>query len=232
MESLFLTLNSAMSGAPAMALLAAFAWGIASVVLSPCHLTSIPLIVGFIDGQGRMSTWRAFYIATLFSVGILITITLIGLITALAGRMIGDVGQIGIWIVAGIFVLVGLHLLDVIPVPWSGPGNVGTAGKRPLSAFLLGLIFGVALGPCTFAYMAPVLAVSFSSAPQSLLFSTTLLVLYGIGHCIVIILAGTFTEVIQTYLNWNERSKGSIIVKKVCGILVIVGGFWLIYSTS
>jgi len=232
MESLFLTLNSAMSGAPALALLAAFAWGIASVVLSPCHLASIPLIVGFIDGQGRMSTWRAFYISTLFSVGILITIALIGLITALAGRMIGDIGQIGIWIVAGIFVLVGLHLLDLIPMPWSGPGSVGMTGKGALSAFFLGLIFGIALGPCTFAYMAPVLAVSFGSASQSLLFSATLLILYGIGHCIVIILAGTFTEVIQTYLDWNERSKGAIIVKKICGVLVIAGGLWLVYSTS
>lgn len=232
MESLFLALNSAMTGAPLVALLAALAWGVASVVLSPCHLASIPLIVGFIDGQGRMSTWRAFYISTLFSVGILITIALIGLITAAAGRMIGDVGQIGIWIVAGIFVLVGLHLLDLIPMPWSGPGTIGIQGKGALSAFLLGLIFGIALGPCTFAYMAPVLAVSFSSASQSMLFSASLLLIYGIGHCAVIVLAGTFTEVIQHYLNWNERSKGAVILKRICGVLVIAGGFWLVYSTS
>lgn len=232
MESLFLALNSAMTGAPLVALFAALAWGVASVLLSPCHLASIPLIVGFIDGQGRMSTWRAFYISTLFSVGILITIGVIGLITAAAGRMIGDVGQIGIWIVAGIFVLVGLHLLDLIPMPWSGSGSIGIQGKGALSAFLLGLLFGIALGPCTFAYMAPVLAVSFSSASQSMLFSASLLLIYGIGHCAVIVLAGTFTEVIQRYLNWNERSQGAVILKRICGILVIAGGFWLVYSTS
>lgn len=44
----------------------ALLWGILSVVLSPCHLSSIPLIVGFIDQQGRMSTRRAFFISAPF----------------------------------------------------------------------------------------------------------------------------------------------------------------------
>ena len=60
MEDLFTSLNHAVEGTPALALSAAVAWGILSIVLSPCHLASIPLIVGFISGQGRMSTARAF----------------------------------------------------------------------------------------------------------------------------------------------------------------------------
>ncbi|MBZ0149801.1 MAG: hypothetical protein K8F62_19965, partial [Pseudorhodoplanes sp.] len=57
-----------------------------------------------------------------------------------------------------------------------------------------------------------------------------LLLMYGVGHCSVIVFAGTFTEVIQRYLNWNERSKGAVRLKKVCGILVILGGLWMIYT--
>ncbi len=57
-----------------------------------------------------------------------------------------------------------------------------------------------------------------------------LLLLYGIGHCSVIVLAGTFTEAVQHYMNWNEKSKGAVVVKKICGILVILGGVWLIYT--
>ena len=87
---------------------ASFVWGILSIILSPCHLASIPLIVGFIDQQGQMTTRRAFGISTLFSVGILITIALIGLITAAAGRMVGDIGRYGNYFVATIFFLVGL----------------------------------------------------------------------------------------------------------------------------
>jgi cytochrome c-type biogenesis protein len=125
---------------------------------------------------------------------------------------------------------VGLHLLDIIPMPWSGPGRVGIAHKGMLAAFLLGLIFGVALGPCTFAYMAPMLGVAFSLAAGNMFYGASLLLAYGLGHCAVIVLAGTFTEVIQHYLDWNERSKGALILKKICGVLVIAGGAWMIYS--
>jgi len=230
MEALFIALSNAVTGTPLIALSAALAWGVLSVVLSPCHLASIPLIVGFIDGQGPMTTRRAFLISNLFAVGILLTIALIGVITAAAGRMMGDLGPWANWFVAGIFILVGLHLLDFIPMPWSGPGGVGMARKGMLAAFLLGLIFGVALGPCTFAYMAPMLAVAFSQAADNMVYAASLLLAYGLGHCAVIVLAGTFTEVIQHYLDWNEKSKGALILKKICGILVIAGGVWLIYS--
>jgi len=229
MEALFIILSQAVNGTPLVALTAALAWGVLSVVLSPCHLASIPLIVGFIDGQGQMTTRRAFLISNLFAFGILITIVLIGLVTAAAGRMMGDLGTWANWFVAAIFFLVGLHLLDVIPMPWSGPGQVGMARKGMLAAFILGLIFGLALGPCTFAYMAPILGVVFSLAADNPLYGASLLLLYGLGHCAVIVLAGTFTEVIQSYLDWNEKSKGALILKKICGILVMLGGIWLIY---
>jgi cytochrome c-type biogenesis protein len=175
MEALFTALTQAVTGTPLIALSAAVAWGVLSVVLSPCHLASIPLIVGFIDGQGRMTTRRAFVISNLFAVGILLTLALIGVATAAAGRMLGDLGAGANWFVAAIFLLVGLHLLEVIPMPWSGPGRVGIARKGLLAAFLLGLIFGVALGPCTFAYMAPMLGVAFSLAADNVLYGASLL---------------------------------------------------------
>lgn len=168
-EALFVTLTRAMDATPALAVAASFMWGILSILLSPCHLSSIPLIVGFVDRQGSISTRRAFSVSTLFSVGILFTIALIGVITTAAGRMMGDVGRYGNYIVAVIFFLVGLHLLDVIPMPWSGPSSVPMKRKGLLPAFILGLVFGIALGPCTFAYMAPVLTVTFSLAGVSIL---------------------------------------------------------------
>jgi cytochrome c-type biogenesis protein len=229
MEQIFTTLTRAVEGTPAIALAAAFLWGILSVVLSPCHLSSIPLIVGFIDRQGRMATRRTLAISTLFAVGILLTIAAIGAITAAAGRMLGDVGRYGNYFVAAIFFLVGLVLLDVVPMPWSGSGQVGMKRKGLLAAFLLGLVFGVALGPCTFAYMAPMLGVTFKLASTNMAYGVLLLAVYGVGHCSVIVLAGTCTGLVQKYLNWNEKSKGAVILKKVCGVLVLAGGVYLIY---
>ena len=229
-QSLFTNLSRAIEGDPAIALSAAFVWGILSIVLSPCHLASIPLIVGFIDEQGQISTKRAFQIALLFALGILVTIGLIGAATAMAGRMMGDVGRFGNYFVAAIFFLVGLHLLGVIPLPFSGPGQVKLKQRGRLAAFILGLVFGVALGPCTFAYMAPMLAVTFKLAAAHMAYGILLLLAYGVGHCAVIVLAGTFTESVQHYLNWNEASKGANILKKICGVLVLLGGLWMIYT--
>jgi len=230
MEQLFTSLTKAIEATPAIAISASFVWGILSVLLSPCHLSSIPLIVGFIDQQGRMSTKRAFFLSTLFAVGILATIGIIGAVTAAAGRMMGDVGRYGNYFVALIFFLVGLYLLDILPMPWSGPGQIGMKRKGLLAALILGLVFGIALGPCTFAYMAPMLGVTFRVASTSLLYGIVLLAAYGVGHCSVIVAAGTSTGWVQRYMNWNERSRGATIVKKVCGALVLLGGLYLVYA--
>lgn len=230
MEPLFSNLSRAVEGAPFIALTASLLWGILSVVLSPCHLASIPLIVGFISDQGGEARRGAFWTSTLFAVGILITIAAIGALTAAAGRMMGDVGRYGNYFVALIFLGVGLHLLGVIPLSISGPGAVGMRRKGFLAAFILGLVFGVALGPCTFAYMAPILGVTFKLGSANWLYGALLLLAYGIGHCAVIVAAGASTELVQRFLSWNERSKGVAVVKSICGVLVILGGVWLIYS--
>ena len=230
MQELLTSLTRAVQGAPHLALGAAFAWGVLSILLSPCHLSSIPLIVGFIGEQSNLTTRRAFAISTAFAVGILITIALIGAITASLGRMLGDVGSVANYLVAAIFFVVGLHLIGVIPAPWSGPGQVGTKQRGLLAGFLLGLVFGLALGPCTFAYMAPMLGVTLQVATTNLLYAVALLAAFGVGHCSVIVAAGTSTEAVQRYLNWNERSRGADVLRKVCGVLVLLGGLYLLYT--
>jgi cytochrome c-type biogenesis protein len=230
MEQLFTTLSRAVEGAPVIALGASFVWGILSIILSPCHLASIPLIVGFISGQGQVTARRAFWTATLFAVGILITIAAIGGVTAAAGRMLGDVGRYGNYFVAVIFFVVGLHLVGVIPLSFSGAAPVGMKRKGYLAAFILGLVFGIALGPCTFAYMAPMLAVTFKLAGEAPVYSAGLLLAYGLGHCAVIVAAGASTEWVERLLKWNDKSKGVAILKISCGILVMLGGVWLIYT--
>ena len=118
----------------------------------------------------------------------------------------------------------------MIPLPFQSPGRIGLTRKGILAAFLLGLIFGIALGPCTFAYMAPMLGIAFKLGTEQPVYASLLLLMYGVGHCSVIVLAGTFTEWIQKYLNWNERSKGIVILRKICGVLVVLAGIYLIYT--
>jgi cytochrome c-type biogenesis protein len=230
MIELFTRLSGMLAQSDHVALAASFAWGILSIVLSPCHLASIPLIVGFIDNQGKITTARAALLSTLFSSGILITIALIGVLTGLMGRMMGDIGVWGNAAVALLLIAIGLYLMGIVPLPfhYGGVGQPGMRRRGLFAAFLLGLIFGVALGPCTFAYMAPMLGVAFSVASTRPVFAALLVAAYALGHCMVIVLAGTFTELVQHLLRWNEQSRGAAVLKKICGILVIIAGAYML----
>lgn len=215
-----------------VALVGSFVWGVLSIVLSPCHLASIPLIVGYVGEQGQIAIRRAFWISVLFASGILVTIALVGLVTALAGRMLGDIGALGNYFVALIFFIIGLYLLGIISFPWSGSAGKQVKHRGLIGAFIIGLIFGFALGPCTFAYMAPMLGVVFKVAAKRLFFAIGLLLAYAVGHCSIIVLAGSLTETVARYMEWTERSKGASIVKKICGILVILSGVYLILTSK
>jgi len=227
---LFEALSAGLNSMPIIAIGAAFVWGILSILLSPCHLGSIPLIVGFISDKKEMSTKKAFTLSLLFSLGILLTISAIGLVTGLMGRMLGNIGSFGNYFVGAILIFIGLNLLELVPFPAFSGVNQSKIGRSKglLAAFMLGLIFGIAMGPCTFAYLAPMLAIVFGMSSTKLIYGLTLLLAYGIGHCSVIVFAGTFTNIVQTYLNWNERSGGTLIIKKICGILVVIGGIYLL----
>lgn len=231
MVEIFAWLTKAVEGNLYIAVIASFVWGILSIILSPCHLASIPLIVGYVGEQGRISVRRAFWISLLFATGILVTISLIGMITAAAGRMLGDIGTIGNYLVAVVFFVIGLHLMDVIRLPWLGSGGKRIRAKGSMGAFIIGLIFGFALGPCTFAYMAPMLGAVFKIAAERLFLAIALLLSFGLGHCSVIVLAGSLAETVNRYLSWTKKSKGALIVKRICGILVILGGVYLIVKS-
>jgi len=230
LTALFEDLTRAVGGSPAVALAAAALWGVASILLSPCHLASIPLVVGFIGGQGPMPTRRAAGLAAMFALGILTTIAIIGAATAAAGRIAGDVGAWGNWLVAVVFFAVGLHLLDVIALPLSPRGPAATVRRGALAALVLGLLFGVALGPCTFAFMAPMLAVTFRVAADSPAYGIVLLLAYGVGHTALIVLAGAGTEWVQRYLDWSERSRATRLLRHVCGVLVLAAGLYMIFT--
>ncbi|MBK7049035.1 MAG: cytochrome C biogenesis protein [bacterium] len=230
MQHLFENLTVAVSGSAPIALLAAFTWGVLSILLSPCHLASIPLIVGFIQGQGQPSHRRALALSTLFAVGILVTIALIGVVTAGLGRLAGDIGSIGNVAVAVIFIFVGLVMLDLVPLALPAPARVGLQRRGAFAALLLGLVFGIALGPCTFAYMAPMLAVTFKVATTRAAYGAALLLAFGLGHCLVIAIAGAGSAWVQRTLDWNAESRTGAIIKKACGALVVLGGMYLLYT--
>ena len=211
-------------------LFASFVWGLLSIILSPCHLSSIPLVIGFLTSRNETKSSKTFFLSLIFALGILITIILIGVITALTGQILGNIGKIGNLIVAVVFILIGLYLMDIIKIPLNGFSISKPNTKGYFSSFVLGLLFGLGLGPCTFAFMAPVIVIVFKLSSTNVFYSILLLLSFAIGHCSVIVLAGVSFTKVQKYLKWNENTKTINIIKKITGSLVILGGFYLFYN--
>jgi cytochrome c-type biogenesis protein len=224
--------GQAFAASGALALAAAFAWGVLSVVLSPCHLSSVPLVVAYMSGGAELPTGRrALALSSAFAAGILASIAGIGVATAAAGRMLGDVGRVGSWGVALVFFAVGLNLVGVLPLPTFGRAP-GTPTRRGVpGALLLGIVFGVALGPCTFAFMAPLLGIAFqASGTGAFAWGALLVAAYGLGHAGAIAVAGTSIQSVNRWVGWKAGAGAVAAVKAVAGVGVMLGGVYFVWT--
>ncbi len=160
METFFITINDWMTGTMAFAVLGSFLWGMVSVLFSPCHLASIPLMVAYVAGQERVVNPRhAIGYSAAFSIGLFITIAAIGVVCALLGRMLGDVGNYWQVLVGAILVWVALGMLGVESCSFSGSFLARFTMRGIFGAFVLGLAYGFLSGSCTFGFIAPILAI-------------------------------------------------------------------------
>ncbi len=225
MESLLTHLSDALEQSLFVATLGSFLWGVISILLSPCHLSSVPLLVGFLATRDEVKAREAFRLSTLFALGILASIALIGAATAAAGRLLGDLGRTGNAAVAVIFFLFGFYLMDLLPLHWSR-AETPVRYRGAIAALIFGFLFGIGLGPCTFAFMAPVLAVVFTKAGTALGNALCLLGAFALGHCGVIVCAGTLNQSVQNYLNWTQERPALKWLRRSCGLLVLLGGIY------
>jgi len=230
MLDLFDSLTHAVAGQFGLAVLASFFWGILSIVLSPCHLTSIPLVIAYISKQNEVSSGKNYLLAVFFSMGILTSIGLIGFITAAMGRLMGDVGVWGIWLTAFLLISFGLYLMDIIGLDWLG-GRLPSFGQTGLlGAILLGLVFGIGLGPCTFAFLAPVLTVVIPLAQTAFLKAMLLILAFGVGHSLVYVAGAGLADGLRCYIDWSEDQRAPTYIKRFLGFLMLLGGIYFGYT--
>lgn len=216
-----------MTGGIAIAAAGCFLWGMISVLFSPCHMASIPLIVSYVAGQDQILETRqgAKYAAT-FTIGLFITIALVGIVCSLLGRMLGEIGPYWTILVGGILIWVALDMMGVSACSMSG----GLMGKFKLKglfgSFTLGLAYGLLSGSCTFGFIAPILA--FITIQKQIAIGIFYIVLFGIGHCIPIAVAGSSTALVQRVLENGKFQQGSLWFRKAAGISVGLFGIYFI----
>jgi cytochrome c-type biogenesis protein len=232
LESFFLTINEWMTGATTLAALGCFLWGMVSVLFSPCHLASIPLIVAYVGGQeAALKPRQAAYYAISFTLGLFITIALIGIVCAFLGQMLGDVGNYWQILVGLILLWVALGMMGVEACSTSG-SLLHRLNLRGISgAFGLGLAYGVLSGSCTFGFIAPILAII--TIQQKLTVGILFITLFAFGHCLPIVIAGSSTAMVRKLIEnrtwqgaglWFRKGAGALIA--VLGIYFIGNPFW------
>ncbi len=230
-ENAFLTINAWIVGGTGLAALGCFLWGIVSVVFSPCHLASIPLIVAYVGGQQTMVKPReAAWYSMAFTLGLFITIALIGIICALLGRMLGDVGNYWMILVGLVLLWVAFGMLGAERFSMSGALLQRLNVKGLSGALLLGLAYGVLSGSCTFGFIAPILAII--TVQQKIATGVLFILLFAVGHCLPIMVAGSSTAAVKRVLensNWqgagNWFRKGAGLIIGILGVYFVVNPF-------
>ncbi len=210
---------------PLLAFGAVFLAGVISSA-SPCVLATIPLVVGFVGGYAEGDRWKAFRYSLAFILGLSLTFTAFGAAAGLFGTMFGTVG--GWWYVAaGIVALVmGGQMMGFYEIRLPIRRDFKPKWGGVIGSFILGLFFGIVSSPCA----TPVLVVilTYVATKGEVLYGTALLFTYAIGHCLLMLAAGTFTGFIESFVQARGIVNFSLWTKRAGGLVVaLVGGYLL-----
>lgn len=208
-----------------LALLMSFIAGIAAS-FSPCVLSTIPLVVGYVGEAGVRDKRTAFKYSLVFSIGVVMTFTALGIIVAVIGQFINLTGKWWYLILGAIMLLVGLQLIGVI-------GETGNTCKVPnrrkgiLGAFFLGIVGGALSSPCATPVMAAILA--YVAQQGNIVLGAAMLLLYSIGHSLLVLLAGTSVGFVQQLSMSSKTMFIGKVLKIFLGIIALIIGLYLLY---
>ncbi len=228
-QEILITVNQMMSGSLAVAAVGAFAWGMISVLFSPCHLASIPLIIAYVGGQQTaLQPKRAGWYAGAFSLGLFITIAAVGIVCALLGRMLGDVG---VWLqvaVGAVLIWVALGMMGVQACTMSGGPLYRLKLRGIHGAFGLGLAYGILSGSCTFGFIAPILAIV--TVQQEIFAGSVMMLLFALGHCLPIVFAGSSAAAVRRLTESAAWQGAGAWFRKGAGAVIGLLGVYFIVS--
>lgn len=229
MQEFFLRINEWMSAGSAIAALGCFLWGVISVLFSPCHLASIPLIVAYVSGQEKaVEPQQAAVYSGVFTIGLFATIALIGIICALLGRMLGDVGNFWQILVGAFLVWMALGMLGVEKCSISGSLLYRLELRGLFGAFALGLGYGLLSGSCTFGFIAPILAII--TVQQKIATGVLFILLFATGHCLPIVLAGSSAAAVRKLLENSTWQGVGTWFRRVAGVVMFLLGVYFILN--
>ncbi len=228
MQGLFGDVSSLVQHNPWLAVVAVFIGGIMTAS-NPCVLAMVPLMMGMVAGSKESSgIKRTIAFALFFVLGLSITFTVLGLLSALMGRMFGDVGGFWKYLVAAVCLVMGLQLLGAFKLEFHLPPALNFRKEGRLGAFLLGLLFGAVSTPCAVPILAVLLA--FVAQKGNVLYGGLLLFVYALGHSALVIVAGTSMGAAKRLIESKGLRSTNLILQKAAGALIILIGVYFVFG--
>lgn len=205
---------------------AAFLGGLISSI-SPCSLSMLPLIIGYIGGYSDEKPLKTLLQMIVFVIGSGIVFSIIGAICALTGKMFIGNPYFAL-IVASIVMIMGLKILgflefDLPPIIKEIPKN--EFNNDFLYPLILGAVFALIGTPCSTPILASIMA--FASISAQISSAVIMLFLFSIGQGLILILAGFITSKIKTSEKFYQLSEK---IMKFSGILLILVSLYIFYK--
>jgi cytochrome c biogenesis protein CcdA len=215
---------------PHLAVLAVFVGGVLTAS-NPCVLAMIPLMMSFVAGQKDLKAGplRAFLYSLVFVAGLAITFVVLGVAAALAGSLYGDISKVWNWIVAAVCLVMGLHLMGVLKFTIPVPVKVQPKTRGIVGAFIMGLLFGVVSAPCA-APILVVLLTYLAGSGSSVAYGAFLLLVYALGHSVLILLAGTSMGIARKLIESKKVTRATDIMRRAAGGVIILVGAFFVYT--
>ncbi len=220
------TLGGVMQNRPILAYVSSYLGGMLDTC-SPCILASIPLVIGFVGGYAGGNQKQAFIYSLTFVLGLALVMSALGALAALMGTMFGMTGPVWYFILALVLITMGLHLTGLINLKLETSQKFLPQRTGLVGALILGMLFGTVLSPCA----SPVLAVilTLAAVQGRVAYGSSLLFAYALGQGTLIILAGTFTGLIENFLQ-SRGAKVSLSLQKAAGGLLVLAGIYMAYQ--
>jgi thiol:disulfide interchange protein DsbD len=210
----------------ALALIGIFLIGLA-LNLTPCVYPMISVTVSLFGQKNESSTWKVFFQAVVYVLGIAAMYSALGVIAALTGGLFGSWLQ-SPWMLGFIgFLMFGLALsmfgLYEIQVPYwltSKLGSGNTTGT--IGTFISGLVVGIFAAPCVGPPIIALLA--YVGTVGDVLFGFWVFFVLSLGLGFPYLILGTFSGLMQ---KMPKSGVWMVWVKKLFGIVLIgIGGFY------
>ncbi len=194
--------------------------------LTPCSLSTVPLVIGFVGGYGEKSAQKAFRMSVLFAIGMTITFTLLGLMSSLLGAYLIRGQRYWFLFLGALMILMALQTFEVVTL--IKPTYLQSKNKKTgyLGALIAGVLAGFFSSPCATPVLVVILAMVSNS---SVGWGTLLLFLYAVGNSILVILVGTSMGLASKITKSKQYGKLSTFIQYLLGTVILLLGLYLLY---